>query len=252
MIIIAVIILFISDNAKKEVNEDGKIVELIKFNKIVRYSLIALIAIFVFLRIYGFGEYPGGVNQDGAMAAVDAKALADYGTDRFGTKLPAHLYAWGYGQMSSLMSYCMVPFIKLFGLNVVTMRLPILLASLMGIAAFFFLFKKLFSQEAALIAALLVAINPWHYMQSRWALDCNMFPHMFIIGLMFLVYGINKKRYVYISMIFFALCMYSYGVAFYMVPLFLLAAAVVLLLMKHIKIGQTVLAIVIYFAVLPC
>ena len=249
MIIIAVIILFISDNAKKEVNEDGKIVELIKFNKIVRYSLIALIAIFVFLRIYGFGEYPGGVNQDGAMAAVDAKALADYGTDRFGTKLPAHLYAWGYGQMSSLMSYCMVPFIKLFGLNVVTMRLPILLASLMGIAAFFFLFKKLFSQEAALIAALLVAINPWHYMQSRWALDCNMFPHMFIIGLMFLVYGINKKRYVYISMIFFALCMYSYGVAFYMVPLFLLAAAVVLLLMKHIKIGQTVLAIVIYFAV---
>ena len=140
MIILAAIVLFIVDNVKKEDSEDGEIVELTQFNKIAGYVLIALIAVFVFLRIYGFGEVPGGVNQDGAMAAVDAKALADYGTDRFGTKLPAHLYAWGYGQMSSLMSYCMVPFIKLFGLNVITMRLPILLASLMGIAAFFFLF----------------------------------------------------------------------------------------------------------------
>ena len=249
MIILAAIVLFIVDNVKKEDSEDGEIVELTQFNKIAGYVLIALIAVFVFLRIYGFGEVPGGVNQDGAMAAVDAKALADYGTDRFGTKLPAHLYAWGYGQMSSLMSYCMVPFIKLFGLNVITMRLPILLASLMGIAAFFFLFKKLFSKDAALIAALLVAVNPWHFMQSRWALDCNMFPHMFIIGLMFLVYGISRKRYVYISMIFFALCMYSYGVAFYMVPLFLLAAAIVLLVMKLIKIRQVILAIVIYFVV---
>lgn len=27
---------------------------------------------------------PDGMNQDGAMAAVDAKALADHGTDRYG------------------------------------------------------------------------------------------------------------------------------------------------------------------------
>ena len=247
--IIAVTILFITDKVKEKDSEVGTIVEPIEFNKIVRYLLIALIGVFVFLRLYGFGEVPGGVNQDGAMAAVDAKALADYGTDRFGTRLPAHLYAWGYGQMSSLMSYCMVPFIKLFGLNVITMRLPVLIASLMGIAAFFFMFKKLFSKDAALIAALLVAINPWHFMQSRWALDCNMFPHMFIIGLVFLIYGVNRKLYVYISMIFFALCMYSYGVAFFMVPLFLLAAAIVLLLLKLIKMRQVVLAVVIYFVI---
>ena len=50
-----------------------------------------------------------GLEIDGAMAAVDAKALAYYGTDRFGMKYPVHLTAWGFGQMSALLSYLMVP-----------------------------------------------------------------------------------------------------------------------------------------------
>ena len=52
----------------------------------------------VAVRIYRFGLVPGGFNQDGAMAAVDGKALAEYGTDRFGMRLPVHLTAWGYGR----------------------------------------------------------------------------------------------------------------------------------------------------------
>ena len=64
------------------------------------------------MRLWGFGPIPGGVNQDGVMAAVDGKALADYGTDRFGTPWPAHLYAWGYGQMSSLLSYLIALFVR--------------------------------------------------------------------------------------------------------------------------------------------
>ena len=63
-----------------------------------------LILLFTLLRLYRFGSIPGGFNQDGAMAAVDALALAHHGTDRFGTFLPAHFTAWGYGQMSVLLS----------------------------------------------------------------------------------------------------------------------------------------------------
>lgn len=79
---------------------------------LILLGIIVLVALFI--RIYKFGSVPGGFNQDGAMAAVDGKALADYGTDRYGMKLPVHLTAWGYGQMSALLSYLMVPFIKLF------------------------------------------------------------------------------------------------------------------------------------------
>ena len=99
------------------------------------YSIAFALAVFVsvFVRIYQFGSTPGGFNQDGAMAAVDAKALADYETDRFGMRLPVHLTGWGYGQMSALLSYLMVPFIKLAGLTPVTARLPQLLVSLAGL-----------------------------------------------------------------------------------------------------------------------
>lgn len=212
------------------------------FRLLVIYGIIAI-------RCIGFGSIPGGFNQDGAMGAVDALALAEYGTDRFGTWLPAHFQAWGYGQMSVLLSYFTVPFIKLWGLSRVTARLPMMLASLLGMAAVYGTVKEMLSRKAALITLLFLAVNPWHFMQSRWALDCNLFPHMFIIGFYFLYRGIEKSRYLYISMIFFALCMYCYGVSFYMVPVFLLVSCIILLAGKKIRVGQALFSAAVYFVI---
>lgn len=87
-------------------------------NKIKQFSrstkaeviiVIVLLLVAVFIRAYHFGMIPVGVHQDEAMAAVDAKALADYGTDRFGMRYPVHFTAWVSSQMSVLLSYCMVP-----------------------------------------------------------------------------------------------------------------------------------------------
>ena len=41
--------------------------------------IILIAAVALLIRVYRFGSVPGGMNQDGAMAAVDAKALAEYG-----------------------------------------------------------------------------------------------------------------------------------------------------------------------------
>ena len=87
-------------------------------------AVFLVLCVLLAVRLTAFGTIPGGLNQDGAMAAVDAKALGEYGTDRFGTFMPAHLRAWGYGQMSALLSYLMVPFVKIFGLNRTAVRLP--------------------------------------------------------------------------------------------------------------------------------
>lgn len=191
------------------------------------------------LRLWGFGLIPGGINQDGAMAAVDGKALADYGTDRLGTWLPAHLYAWGYGQMSSLLSYLIALFVKFFGLSTVTMRLPQLLASIMGGVCFYLFVRDVFGRRAGLIAAALIAINPWHMLQSRWALDCNLLPHFFVAGLCFLNRGLRGRRiWLYVSMLFFGLCMYCYGIAIYSVSLFLLLTGLYLAAKKELRIGE--------------
>ena len=180
------------------------------------------------LRLYRFGAVPAGMNQDGAMAAVDALALAQHGTDRFGTWLPAHFTAWGYGQMSVLLSYCMVPFLRLFGLSAVTARLPMLLWSFAGMAAAYSFLRAAISERAALVGLLFLSVDPWHFMQSRWALDCNLFPHLFLIGFALLYEGRKRPWALYLSMVPFALCMYSYGVSFLMVPLFLVLAVLTL------------------------
>lgn len=205
------------------------------------WLLLALLLMLI-LRLWAFGLIPGGINQDGAMAAVDGKALADYGTDRFGTKLPAHLYAWGFGQMSSLLSYLIAAFVKLFGLSVFTARLPQLLASLMGAVCFYLFVRDAFGKRAGMIAALLVAVNPWHFMQSRWALDCNLLPHFFVAGLYLLHRGLERERYcLYLSMLLFGFCMYCYGIALYTVSPFLLFLGLYLVWRKRLSLRELLL-----------
>lgn len=207
------------------------------------------ILIAVAVRVYRFGSVPGGMNQDGAMAAVDAKALADYATDRFGMFMPVHLTAWGYGQMSSLLSYLMVPFIKVAGLSVVTARLPLLLVSLAGLVCLYLFVRDVFDKHLALLVFLFAAINPWHILQSRWALDCNLLAHFLMIALYFLYKGLTKTRYLVISMIFFGLSMYCYGISIYSVPLFLLASCIYLLIKKKITIKQALICVSVWLLV---
>lgn len=214
---------------------------------LTRGLLCGAVLLLSLLRLWRFGSVPGGFNQDGAMAAVDALALAQHGTDRFGTWLPAHFTAWGYGQMSVLLSYLMVPLIRLFGLSAVTARLPQLLASFLGMGAAWLFLRQLLSRRAALIGLLCLALCPWHFMQSRWALDCNLLPHMFLCGLALLYRGVRKPAALYASMVFFALCMYSYGLAFVSVPLFLLCAVILLLRKKAVTPLQALLCAGIYF-----
>lgn len=212
--------------------------------------LFALAAITV--RVYKFGTVPGGFNQDGAMAAVDAKALADYGTDHYGMSLPVHLTAWGYGQMSALLSYLMVPFIKLMGLNAVSARLPQLIISLLGLAVLYLFSRDAFGKKAALVVFAFGSIAPWHILQSRWALDCNLYPHFFLFGIYFLNRSLEARRrkpLLCISMVMFGLCMYCYGVSIYTMPLFLLMACIYLLVKKEFSIGEALLALAVWLAV---
>lgn len=213
-------------------------------------AVILLTAIFV--RAYHFGAPPIGVHQDEAMAAVDAKALAEYGTDRYGMRYPVHFTAWVSSQMSVLLSYCMIPFIKILGFSTVSIRLPMLIASCVGLLALYFFGRQLAGKWAGLIVLILGTISPWHYMQSRWSFDCNLFPHVFLIAVVFLIAGFRKKPFLYVAMVFFGLCSYAYGIADYSVPLFLLFIGIYLLRQQVVNWKELTGCIVLYvIIVLP-
>ena len=221
-----------------------------KIDKKKIYKIVFLFAILlaILVRTYLFGVVPGGMNQDGAMAAVDAKALADYGTDRFGMKYPVHLTAWGFGQMSALLSYLMVPAIRIWGLSVFSARLPMLLVSLASLGLMYLFVKDSAGERLAFVVFLLAAINPWHIIQSRWAIDCNLFPHFLLAGICLLKRGSDgKKTSLYLSMVFFALSMYCYGISIYTVPIILLFSCIMLLRRKLITFRQACFAAAVYF-----
>lgn len=203
----------------------------------------------VVIRCIGFVSVPGGINQDEAMAGMDAWALSKYGTDRYGIFMPVHFMAWRYSQMSVLLSYCMIPFIKLFGFGTLAVRMPMLLISCGSVAFVYLVGKRLFSERFAFLAMVLTAINPWHFMQSRWSLDCNLFPHVFLLAFYLLLLGLEKRKYLYISMIFFGLTLYCYGVAVYSVIPFLLAYGLWCTWHKQLHLRELLLCAAVFIVV---
>lgn len=222
------------------------------YNLSLQYKLllILIIAAAVFIRVWQFGSVPGGINQDEAMAAVDGYALGAYGTDRYGMLLPVHLTAWGYGQMSSLLSYMIAPLTWIFGLNVWSARLPLLIVSLISLYVIYMFAFRCTNANFALIALFLTAISPWHIMQSRWSLDCNLFPHFLLFASYCLYLGISKNnKFLYLSMFLFGLSMYCYGIAIYTVPLLLIVLALYFLAKKFITIKQLFICVFIYLLI---
>lgn len=141
-----------SPGKKGIINKKGKGFGMRKNKRLaIEWILVAMILfVGIFIGAYHFGMIPVGLHQDEVMEAVDAKVQADYGTDRFGMRYPVHFMAWKSGQMSVLLSYLMVPFIKVFGFSVTFIRLPMLVVSCIGLLSMYLVGRDkffLFFQE---------------------------------------------------------------------------------------------------------
>lgn len=225
---------------KETINFMGKINK----QKLI-FWLIILVGILI--RIYNFPVALHEMNSDEIMTAVNAKSIADTGKELGGIDFPVYLQGWG-GQ-SVVLLYLMSLSIKVIGYSLVAVRIPFIIVSIASMFVFYDLLRKISkSEKIALIGLALVSISPWHMLQSLWALDCNMFPHFLIMAIDMLYTGIKKNRNIltYISMVFFAITLYCYGVAIYFVPLFLVVIMLYLLKTKTLKIKNVAICAVVF------
>lgn len=208
------------------------------FNKALRIieknSVVILLLIGISARVLLFGSIPPGLNQDEASTGYDAYAILNYGMDRNGFHNPVHITSWGSGQ-SALYVYFAMPFISLFGLNIMSIRAVNLVFGIISLLVFYFLAKKVSNRSVALLSLFLLAISPWHIMLSRWAIDANLFPAIFLIAVFLLVLSFDDKRFLPASLFVFALSLYAYPTAFFIVPVYLLI--VFSYLLYHKKLG---------------
>jgi 4-amino-4-deoxy-L-arabinose transferase-like glycosyltransferase len=143
------------------------------------------------------------------------------GVDDRGYAFPVYFVAWGSG-MSVLYSYLAIPLFRLFGVTLGIYRIPQAFFGVLSVLACYLLVKKMFSKNFALFTAFMLSINPWHIMITRFGLDADLAPAMFLIGLTCLVYGITrKKQNPYPAAVFMGATLYCYAQTWITVPIFL-------------------------------
>lgn len=115
---------------------------------------------------------------------------------------------------SPLSIYVMQIFVKLFGLSVLSIRLPFILVGLLTIAAVYFFAKKMFGHKQAVIAAALLAFAPHHILASTQATYEGSFLTLFFF---LTLAAIIEKKYLW-SGIFFGLALLSKTSALVLLP----------------------------------
>lgn len=234
--IILVRVINLKDNTKKQ--ETNKTIDDLINKHYKKILLVFLLLIFI-TRIYKFGEIPNFIGVDEAGAAYDAYCLSEYGVDRYLNSFPVYLINFGGGQ-SALYAYATIPFIKLIGANIIAYRLPELLFFLMGIVVCYILANKMKDKKIALLYTFLIIICPWNIEASRQGLDCNLLAPMFMLDVLLLVTA-NKNWHYIVAGLAIGVTLYTYCLAWILIPVFLLIYIIYTLWVKKINFKQLVL-----------
>jgi hypothetical protein len=198
---------------------------------------LAILLVAAALRLPLLAAAPPGLNQDEAINAWDAYCLLKTGADSNGAAWPL-FYTRGFGSnRSALFLYMLLPFEALGGLSVTTARLA---AAIYGVAAVLLMYavgKRLFGPACGLLAALLLAIVPWHVQLSRNANEPTICVLLVLLPLAALLQaqlpfrdepdGPPRAVWAGAAGVLAGVCCYGYAAARLFLPLFLTAAVLV-------------------------
>lgn len=160
--------------------------------------------------------------------------------------MPAFLVAWGSGQ-NALLTYLMIPFIKILGLNVLSVRLPMAILGCISLIIMYLLLNKISNKKIATIGLAFFAICPWHIIKSRWGLESNLFPDLILIFTYLLVKGLEDKNKIlyYLSFAIAGITAYAYGTSYYFLPVFIIPLLIILVKKQKITIKQAIISLAI-------
>lgn len=182
-----------------------------------------------FLRTYDISHNPPGLYIDEVSSAYNAYSIMKTGRDEHGTFFPIYFKAFGEYRHGFYV-YSMIPSLFIFGLNDFGTRFTSVIFGMLSIAALYFCISRMFNKYIGLLSAGFLAIQPWHMHLSRVAFEGISFIFLFLMGLLFFYKAIHNREqqiWMYASTFFFALCIYSYGVAKLFIPLFLVGMIII-------------------------
>ncbi|MCJ7792946.1 MAG: glycosyltransferase family 39 protein [Candidatus Marinimicrobia bacterium] len=188
-----------------------------------------ILFVHVFFRFYQLNSVPPSPSLDEVSLGYNAFSLLTVNRDEYGTRLPILLRAYDDWR-PALYVYLVMPFVKVFGLSALAVRLPSALLSLISILMTYCLVETLLGKKnLALIASFLLAISPWHLYLSRLGHEVNACLAFTLLAIYFLVKAVKEKglSLLVVSAIFWALSFYTYQSQKIFGPLMLLSLGLI-------------------------
>lgn len=184
--------------------------------------ILLLLALAFLLRFYQLSSLPPSLDWDEASTGYNAYSILKTGRDEFGQSYPFLFRAFD-GYVPPVLVYLNVVSISLLGLNEFAVRVPNALLGTMTTLGLYLLAHELtLSRKFAGIAALFLAISPWHITYSRVNFFATLPVFFVVFGTYFFVLSMKKKNWLWVSAIFFVLAIFSYFSAYVFVPVFAL------------------------------
>jgi len=174
--------------------------------------LIAITILAACLRFYRLTVIPPGVNRDEASIGVTAYSILTTGKDEYGRALPLSFESFGDWKLP-LYIYTTIPFVKLFGLSELAVRLPSALAGSATVVLLYFLVYALFASQAlALLSAFVLALMPWHIHISRVESEAIVATLFLVAGSVLFIRALKRKALAPLlwSALLFAATYYTY------------------------------------------
>jgi 4-amino-4-deoxy-L-arabinose transferase-like glycosyltransferase len=192
-----------------------------------RSSILILILVAIFslvLRIYNVASTPPSLNQDEVALGYNAYSFLKTGKDEHGVFLPTYIKSFGDWKFPTY-SYLDVPFIAVFGLTELAVRLPSIIAGVLSTILVFCIVDLLFKKkQISIISSILFAISPWSIYFSRAAYEVNVGLFFFLLGLFFYLKYISVKKNMWllgISAFSLIMTMFLYHSFLLFTPLFI-------------------------------
>lgn len=206
-----------------------------------KYFLLgAILIIASVFRIYNLQQVPPSPSIDEVSIGWNAYSLLKTGKDEYGNRFPITLRAYD-DYRPALYVYLVMPFVAIFGLTTMAVRLP---SSILSIITVYTTYELVYSfskkyRNTALLAAFFLAISPWHIYISRLGHEVNAGLSFLLLGLLFFVKYTGKTVTIYLllSAFFLSLSFGSYQSEKIVVPVIVILLSIYnkKILMQHFR-----------------
>lgn len=204
-------------------------------SRLTRLFLVVILVAAFFLRIWGLSSSPVSLYWDEMDVGYQAYSILQTGRDYFGN-FPGLVVRSFADFRAPILIYTTIPFVAVFGLESLSVRLPAAIFGVISIFLIFILARSLFkSEKAGLLSAALMVFAPWNFQYSRMAFEATLLLTLFLGGVIAFLKGLKNPRWFLPSGILFGLTLLTYNTAKLFVPLMVLVMVALFIRTREVK-----------------